>query len=134
MDNRSKLLACALDLFAAHGYEAVGIQRVVEAAEVTKPTLYHYFGSKQGLLAALLETHFNRLFAVLEPAAVYSGDLPLTLTRIATVYFEFVAQNPLFYRMHLAMWFAPAHSEALKAVAAYNQRQQLLLEGCFNRR
>ena len=131
MDNRSKLLACALDLFAAHGYEAVGIQRIVEAAEVTKPTLYHYFGSKQGLLAALLETHFSRLFAVLEPAADYSGDLPLTLTRIATVYFDFAARNPVFYRMYMAMRFTPPQSEAFQAVIPFNKRQQLMLERVF---
>ncbi len=35
----------------ANGYDAMGIQRIVEAARITKPTLYHYFGSKQGLLA-----------------------------------------------------------------------------------
>ncbi len=55
MDNRSTLLKCALDLFAARGYDGVGVQEIVEAAGVTKPTLYHYFGSKQGLLQALLE-------------------------------------------------------------------------------
>ena len=29
-------------------------EEIVDAAGVTKPTLYHYFGSKRGLLAALL--------------------------------------------------------------------------------
>jgi TetR/AcrR family transcriptional regulator len=131
MDNRLKLLAVTLDLFAAYGYEGVGVQRIVEAAEVTKPTLYHYFGSKHGLLAALLETHFNRLFAVLEPAAAYSGDLPLTLTRIATAYFDFAVRNPVFYRMYMAMRFTPPQSEAFQAMAPFNERQQLMLERVF---
>ena len=43
MDNRARLLDCAQDLFAARGYDAVGVQEIVEAAGVTKPTLYHYF-------------------------------------------------------------------------------------------
>ena len=33
-DNRSRLLTCALDLFAARGYDAVGVQEVAEAAGV----------------------------------------------------------------------------------------------------
>ena len=32
MDNRSRLLECALDLFTARGYDAVGVQEIVDAA------------------------------------------------------------------------------------------------------
>jgi TetR/AcrR family transcriptional regulator len=118
-------------LFAAYGYDAVGVQSIVQAAEVTKPTLYHYFGSKKGLLEALLETHFSELFQAVERAAVYNGDLPLTLDKITTAYFNFSRRNPVFYRMQLSMWFAPTHSEAFGAVADYNARQQSLLENMF---
>ena len=50
MDNRELLLNTALELFHAKGYDAVGVQEIVEKAGVTKPTLYYYFGSKLGLL------------------------------------------------------------------------------------
>ena len=50
MENRDHILDCALRLFAARGYDAVGVQEIVELAGLTKPTLYHYFGSKRGLL------------------------------------------------------------------------------------
>ena len=66
MDNRSKILSCALKLFSARGYDAVGVQEIVDAAGITKPTLYHYFGSKRGLLETLLAagptTHGTGLF------------------------------------------------------------------------
>ena len=51
------------------------------AAGITKPTLYHYFGSKQGLLEALLAEHFERLNRQVREAAFYQGDLPETLRR-----------------------------------------------------
>lgn len=54
MDNREKILNCALELFHARGYDAVGVQEIAETAGVTKPTLYYYFGNKRGLLEALL--------------------------------------------------------------------------------
>jgi TetR/AcrR family transcriptional regulator len=131
MDNRSKILACALELFASYGYDAVGVQRIVEAAQVTKPTLYHYFGSKRGLLEALLETYYGRLRQAVKEAADYDGDLPLTLNQVAMAYFEFAEQNPIFYRMQLTMWFAPTHNEAFGAVASLNEKQQNLLETLF---
>ena len=55
MDNREAILSEALHLFYVRGYDAVGVQEIVDAAGVTKPTLYYYFGSKKGLLESLFE-------------------------------------------------------------------------------
>jgi len=41
MDPRRRLLNNALKLFAARGWDAVGVQEIVDASGVTKPTLYH---------------------------------------------------------------------------------------------
>lgn len=131
MDNRAVILACALRLFANRGYDAVGVQEIVEEAGITKPTLYHYFGSKRGLLEALLEEKFGALNHALQQAAVYRGDLPQTLKQIAAALFEFARTNPAFYRLQLALWFAPKESEGFEAVAKYNQEQYLMLEQVF---
>ena len=68
MDNKEKILQCALELFYARGYDAVGVQEIAETAGVTKPTLYYYFGSKKGLLETLLETEYAVLRQALESA------------------------------------------------------------------
>ena len=44
-DTRAELLDGALDLFAAYGYDGVGVQQICNAAGVAKPTLYHHFGA-----------------------------------------------------------------------------------------
>lgn len=49
MDNKELILKSALDLFYAKGYDAVGVQEIVDKAGISKPTLYYYFGSKLGL-------------------------------------------------------------------------------------
>jgi TetR/AcrR family transcriptional regulator len=67
MDNRNNLLDHALNLFAERGYEAVGVQEVVETAGVTKPTLYHFFANKRGLLDALLERGCSKLLEEIPP-------------------------------------------------------------------
>jgi TetR/AcrR family transcriptional regulator len=131
MENRETILDCALHLFTSRGYDAVGIQEVVEAAGVTKPTLYYYFGSKRGLLDALLAGHFEDLNQRVLAASFYQGDLPLTLDRIASAYFEFALQNRDWYRMQLSMWFAPQESEPYQAVSQYNTRQHQILEALF---
>jgi AcrR family transcriptional regulator len=131
MGTRERLLGEALKLFASRGYDAVGVQEVVAAAGVTKPSLYHHFGSKQGLLEALLESHFAELFERLEPAMQYAGDLPLTLFRTARVLFDHAARDPTFHRMQLAMLYSAPDSVQHAAVAPYVRRLQQRLEALF---
>jgi TetR/AcrR family transcriptional regulator len=133
MDNRANLLDRALTLFADRGYDAVGIQEIVDAAGVTKPTLYHYFGSKRGLLDALLAEHFRPLHRAIAQAAAYHGDLPLTLNQVATVYFGYASGRPLYYRLQLALWFALPGSAAFQAVSPLNEEQRRVLEEMFER-
>jgi AcrR family transcriptional regulator len=132
-DNRARLLLSATRLFARHGYEAVGVQQIAEAAGVTKPTLYHYFGSKRGLLDALLAEGFADFFAALDGATPYSRNLLGPLSAYANVYFAFAARGRDFYRLQLALWFAPPQSEAFAAIVPYTERQQRFFEDFFAR-
>ena len=129
LNPRSRLLHCALLLFAEHGYDAIGVQRIVAAAGVTKPTLYHHFGNKRGLLEALLEAHFIPFNERLRRAAVYHHDLPQTLERFSKAYITLSTDEPDFTRLRLTLRFAPSGSEAFSAVAPWLEQQgRLALE------
>jgi AcrR family transcriptional regulator len=54
-DTRNAIMRHAAALFAARGYDAVSVREIVEAAGVTKPSLYYYFDSKEGLARALID-------------------------------------------------------------------------------
>jgi AcrR family transcriptional regulator len=51
---RERLLAAANELFYAEGVQSVGIDRIIERADVAKASLYNLFGSKEELVAAYL--------------------------------------------------------------------------------
>ena len=126
------MLSVALKLFASEGYENVGIQRIVEAVNVTKPTLYHYFGSKHGLLVALLNCYFGPFLENLRQSAIYQQrDITMTLERIAKTYFRFAAEQPEFYRLALAMMYAPAESEVSKTMYPILEQQYQILANGF---
>jgi TetR/AcrR family transcriptional regulator len=133
METRQLLLDRALELFAARGYESVGVQEIVEAAAVTKPTLYHYFGSKAGLLRALLEQQFEPYLAALEAACVYRGDLPQTLYLAAQSMLRFAAAHADFNRLRLALRFSASASDAHGVIEPFLARQQRILEDLFAR-
>ncbi len=131
MDNRTKILSVALRLFSSSGYEGVGIQEIVKAAEITKPTMYHYFGCKKGLLEVLLAMYFKPFIKSLQTASTYNGDLPATLESITQAFFAFASENKLFYRMQLSMCFAPPESEPYISVSIYNKQIISLFEEMF---
>jgi len=130
-DNRTRILEVALRLFSARGYDGIGVQEIVQECGVTKPTLYHYFKSKQGLLQAILEEHFEPFLDGLEKAAAYQGDLPLTLQKITRHYFESVKRNPAFYRLTLALHAAPPESEVASGFRPMSERQFSILAAMF---
>ncbi len=131
MDSRSALLRAALRLFASRGYEAVGVQEIASATGLTKPTLYHFFGSKQGLLDALFSEYAAQLDREIAEAAVYEGDLQHTLDRVAATYIDFAAREPDGYGLELALYFAPRQSPARAVAAQHYARRQSLLERVF---
>ena len=133
MDTRSELLAVTLRLFSSEGYDAVGVQRIVEAAGVTKPTLYHYFGSKRGLFEALVQERGEMLLAAVRPASAYHGNITGSINTVVHAYFDYARRQPDFYRMLLSMWFAPPSAEYSPAVRALLTQQQHLLQTMFER-
>lgn len=52
---RERLLEAATRLFCRYGINAVGVDAIVAAAGTAKTTLYNAFGSKDGLVEAVLE-------------------------------------------------------------------------------
>jgi AcrR family transcriptional regulator len=130
-DTRAELLERALDLFAAYGYDGVGVQKICNAAGVTKPTLYHHFGSKRGLLETLMEERLGPLHAALAEAGAPRGDLAAALTKIAEATFACAAAERAFYRLYLTLWFAPIRSEAYKVACTFHERHFAAVEHPF---
>jgi AcrR family transcriptional regulator len=52
---RGRLVATAVELFYRHGFNAVGLDRVIEEAGVTKTTFYKHFQGKSDLMVAAVE-------------------------------------------------------------------------------
>ena len=52
---RERLIESARTLFCRYGINSVGVDAIIEAAGTAKTTLYKLFGSKDGLVEAVLE-------------------------------------------------------------------------------
>jgi TetR/AcrR family acrAB operon transcriptional repressor len=61
---RKEILASAVDSFGVSGYGATRLEDIAQRAGVTRGAVYHHFGSKRGVLGALVATYaggFDRL-------------------------------------------------------------------------
>lgn len=131
MSKREEILESALILFTGEGYENVGIQKIVTTSGVTKPTLYHYFGSKQGLLDSVLNHYFSPFLDELIEACKYNGDVVLTLETVVKHYFTFAKSAPEIYRFMLSLVFSSEESEARKTAIPYIEREFRALNSIF---
>ena len=72
--SREAVLDAAERLIAEHGYEAATVSALVEEAGVPASSVYHYFGSKEGVLLAVMERGAKR----------YLGEVPAFGRRIGS--------------------------------------------------
>ena len=58
-DKRKQILKAAVKVFAEKGYHGCRISDVAEEAQVAYGLVYHYYGNKDGLLAAVFDTNWS---------------------------------------------------------------------------
>lgn len=131
MSTKEVLLQQALILFRKEGYDAIGVQKVADAAGVGKPTLYHYFGNKRGLLNALLTAHLENFWKDFETAATYNHDIVKTLEQVARAYFEFAKKNQEFYGWFMSMANTPTEGDIHDEVMPLCEKQWTTLAKLF---
>ncbi len=64
---RNEILAVAQRLVYTKGYEQMTIQDMLDELQISKGAFYHYFGSKQALLEALIESMLDEMERLLIP-------------------------------------------------------------------
>ena len=121
-NSKDAILNTAIRLFSQKGYEGAGVQEICENANITKPTLYYFFKSKQGLLQAIADLKGEALLQKLKSAAVYEHDFLKSLTRILTAAIDFALENPDFFNLHGVLLHAPGDAETEAVYAPLKQR------------
>jgi AcrR family transcriptional regulator len=74
-EREESMLEAAGAAFAARGFHAASMDAIAEDAGISKPMLYSYFGSKEGLYVAYLERSGRALLDGMRRAAPPDGPL-----------------------------------------------------------
>lgn len=97
---RARVLAAASKLVRHEGIKGLGMRALAAEVDLTAPTLYGYFASKDAVLDALFEQATEMLFAAMETAhaARPAGRAP-QFGADAIAYRAFAHDHPEFYQL-----------------------------------
>jgi AcrR family transcriptional regulator len=98
-EREQQIVAVAVEEFASRGYSGASVAAVAARAGISKPLIYQYFGSKDGLFLACLHSVANPLLERLEIAWEHEDDS--VLSRVATLgaIFESLAPQRIAWKM-----------------------------------
>uniref|UniRef100_A0A832M415 TetR family transcriptional regulator n=1 Tax=Oscillatoriales cyanobacterium SpSt-402 TaxID=2282168 RepID=A0A832M415_9CYAN len=93
---RQRLIHTALELFASHGVTATTTRQIADSAGVNEVTLFRHFGSKHGLLLAVIEEAavFTQLGQTLVQQANQTGNIYQALKDYATACLQALDRVP----------------------------------------
>jgi AcrR family transcriptional regulator len=113
-----QMLRVAEAVFAECGYQATSMDDIAARVGVTKPMLYEYFGSKDGLLRACLERARQQLHEQTVAAAGGGGEPRDVLGRAVRAFFDFVDA-------HAAAWSVLQSESMLTSGPGAGQIEQI---------
>jgi AcrR family transcriptional regulator len=82
--SRERILEAAAELFSQKGYAGTGVDELAARAEIAKTAIYYHFGSKEGLVTAVLDRAATAWIEGIRAAASQAGDPLARLDRALT--------------------------------------------------
>jgi AcrR family transcriptional regulator len=106
--SREAVLDAAERLIAEHGFEAATVAALVKAAGIPASSIYHYFGSKNGVLLAVMERGAQRYFAELQLPERRLGSPREHLRALLEAATATLERHPDFLRILVVMAVQPS--------------------------
>lgn len=127
-DRERQMLDVAEEVFGDRGYQATSMDEIAERCGVSKPMLYEYFGSKDGLLLACMGRSKAELFDVTQKAMAGASTPREILWHGMRAYFGFVDSHSKSFAMLLREPLSAPPSTA-EAIEATREQQSTLIAG-----
>ncbi|HYH00603.1 MAG TPA: TetR/AcrR family transcriptional regulator [Terriglobales bacterium] len=101
-----RILDAALQLFSEKGYEATSTREICELAGITKPTLYYFYKSKEGVYRELVRNTLHELTDPVDAALSTPGPLREKYYKFAEIIFEDATRRPQLWRFIFSIVWA----------------------------
>jgi AcrR family transcriptional regulator len=119
---KETLLLAGIHLFAEKGYAGTAVREIVSAAGVSKPVLYYYFQSKEGLFKAILDAAAHEQEIILQEALQKPGT---ALERIVHLYrriYKALMENIQIFKLINHLFFGPPQGAPRYDIERFHRR------------
>ncbi|MFF7337891.1 TetR/AcrR family transcriptional regulator [Streptomyces sp. NPDC008163] len=90
----AQVLDCALELYAAQGEAGLTLNAITSASGVSAGSIYHHFGSLQGVVLALAQSWLGRLLDEVVEAMRHVTDARGGVRALTEAYLRFIQKHP----------------------------------------
>jgi AcrR family transcriptional regulator len=125
--SREAVLDAAERLMAEQGYDAASVAALVEEAGIPASSIYHYFGSKEGVLLAVMERGAERFFAELPDLDRRAGTQREHLSALVAAVTATLDHHPDFLRILVVMAAQPVDAGEGEVHPVVNRVRELAL-------
>ncbi|MDQ3739811.1 MAG: TetR/AcrR family transcriptional regulator [Actinomycetota bacterium] len=101
--SREAILDAAEQLMAAHGFAGASISRIEKASGLPASSIYWHFGSKDGVLLAVMQRGAERFFTSLPPTGDYEGSALERLQAALATAARLLDEHPQFLRLLITL-------------------------------
>ena len=97
--HRQFILERSANEFAERGYEGTTMDRIAEAAEVSKGTLYNYFSGKQEIFFSILHNGMDQVLKMIDQALEEEKPIEEKVRILTTHFLEFFQEGGEIHRI-----------------------------------
>jgi AcrR family transcriptional regulator len=126
---KQQILSGALRTFGRYGYRRTSMDLIAKTANVSRPTVYQYFRSKEDVFRSMAGQLLDGLLEAAELAAAAPEDIQTRLVGILSVKLDFVVGAvELQYRDEI---LHDAEQVAADLIMAFKEKLLDVIEGCL---
>ena len=117
-ERRREIIEAARRCFLQNGFHQTTTDEICREAAITPGGLYHYFGSKEEIISAVIEDAAHTTVQNLRSTAEASGDVRTAVQALATQFFEWIRDPELdsVTRLDMEIWGETLRNEKLAGI------------------
>jgi AcrR family transcriptional regulator len=116
---RREIIDAARACFLRNGFHQTTTDEICREGSITPGGLYHYFGSKDEIIAAVINHSTHSTLENLTTTAESSGDARSAIQALATIYYQWLQDPELdnATRLDIEIWGETLRNDKLAAIA-----------------
>ena len=96
---RQRVLSASAEIFSKRGYRATSMNEIAAAVGLSKPTLYHYFRSKEEILVRLYENVMDHTVSSARAIAAAAPSSIDALRELITYRVRYTCENQALHKL-----------------------------------